>query len=107
MSVHVVTDSTFDHDVINEKDKVVLVDFWAEWCGPCRMLAPVIDSVSNRYGDQAKFYKLDTESNSDTAQKYKITGIPCVIVFKNGQEVGRMVGYKSESAFETELKQYL
>lgn len=107
MAVSEVTDTTFKDKVINQNEKFVLVDFWAEWCGPCRMLAPVVESISNKFSDQLDVYKLDTDANAQTAQDYKITGIPCVILFKNGEEVTRLTGYRSEATFETELEQHL
>lgn len=102
-----VTDQTFNDEVLAEQDKLVLVDFWAEWCNPCRMLAPVVESMETKFSETYKICKLDTDANSNTAQKYQITGIPCCIVFKKGQEVARIIGYRSESAFETELSQIL
>ncbi len=98
-----VTDSNFDHEVLQEKGKYVLVDFWAEWCGPCRMLAPVVEAMSKKFEKTVKVCKLDTDSNIQTAQTYQITNIPCCIVFKDGKEVARIVGYRSEAAFEAEL----
>ena len=107
MAVHEVTDASFSTSVGDEKEKFVLVDFWAEWCGPCRMLAPVVEAISNKYEDKVNVFKLDTDANAETAQKYQITGIPCVILFKDGEEVTRMTGYRSEATFETELEQYI
>lgn len=108
MAVLEVTDSTFQSKVLdNHSDKVVLVDFWAEWCGPCKMLAPILESISNKLSDKIEVFKLNTDQNMETAQKYQISGIPCVVVFKKGAEVGRITGFKPEPAFETELSQYL
>ncbi len=89
-----VTDSNFKAEVLDEKDKLVVVDFFAEWCGPCKMMAPVLDQVSLQLGSKAKFVKLNTDNNQDTSMQYQITGIPCLIVFKNGKEVERLVGYR-------------
>ena len=103
MSVSEVTDSNFEELVLEEKDKLVLVDFWAEWCGPCKMLAPVIKSLSEKLSDKIKFLKLDTDGNSATAQKFQITSIPCCIAFKDGKELTRIIGFRNESAMEEEL----
>ena len=107
MTITHVTDANFQDEVLNEKDKAVLVDFWAEWCGPCRMLAPVIEAMDKKYEGSLKVCKLDTDANPEIAQKYQITGIPCCIVFKNGEEASRIVGYRSESAMESDLSQYI
>ncbi|MGE4169456.1 MAG: thioredoxin [Candidatus Margulisiibacteriota bacterium] len=107
MAVSHVSDSTFKAEVLDVKDTPVLVDFWAEWCGPCRMLAPVVESLSNKFSASLKVCKLDTDSNPETAQAFQITGIPCCILFQNGKEVTRLVGYRSESAFEAELKNFV
>jgi thioredoxin 1 len=106
MSAHV-TDQNFKKEVLDEKQKYVLVDFWAEWCGPCRMLAPVVESMGKKFDAKLKVCKLDTDSNIETAQTYTITNIPCCIVFKDGKEVSRIIGYRSESAFELELSKVL
>ena len=107
MAIVNLTDDSFENEVLNEPDKAVLVDFWAEWCGPCKMLAPVIEAMSTKFSDTLKTCKLDTDSSPLSAQKYQITGIPCCILFKNGEEVSRIVGYRSESAFEEELSKLL
>jgi len=102
MSITHVTDDNFKETVLDEKEKLVLVDFWAEWCGPCRALSPIIESLSKKM-TSVKVCKIDTDANQNTAQNYEITGIPCCLIFKNGEEVKRIMGYKSESAFESEL----
>ena len=89
-----VTDGNFKAEVLDQKDKLVVVDFFADWCGPCKMMAPVLDQVSLQLGDKAKIVKLNTDNNQDTAMQYQITGIPCLIVFKNGKEVERLVGFR-------------
>ena len=102
-----VTDDNFQDEVLNENSKYVLVDFWAEWCGPCKMLTPVVEAMEQKFEESLKVCKCDTDATTDTAQKFQITGIPCCIVFKEGNEVERYVGYRSESAFETELNQLI
>ena len=102
-----VTDESFEQEVIQEQDKYVLVDFWAEWCGPCKMLKPVVEAMEKKFESELKVCKCDTDANAAIAQKYQISGIPCCIVFKEGKEVERYVGYRSESSFETELSQLM
>ena len=104
MSLTQVTDATFQEEVLNVKDIPVLVDFWATWCGPCRMLAPIVEAIAQKYAGKLKVCKLDTDNNQATAQNYQITGIPCCIVFKNGQEVDRIIGFKPQSSMEEALK---
>lgn len=106
MAITTVSDATFNQEVVKYSG-YALVDFWAEWCGPCRMLAPVIESLARKFDGKVKVCKLDTDVNPLTAQQYQITGIPCCILFKNGQEVDRFVGYRSESAFESELASHV
>lgn len=107
MAVLKVTDDNFKSEVLGEPTRHVLVDFWAEWCGPCRMMAPVIDAIDAKYGDKVKVSKLNTDEDQVTASNYQITGIPCCILFKDGKEVARIVGYKSESGFVEELKKHV
>jgi thioredoxin 1 len=84
-------DATFSQDVL-ESNVPVLVDFWAEWCGPCRMMTPTIDAVAEEYDGKAKVGKLNVDFNSQTAAKYQIRGIPALLVFKGGQVVDMRVG---------------
>ncbi|MDA1353286.1 MAG: thioredoxin [bacterium] len=102
MAVNNVVDATFKTEVL-ENSLPTVVDFWAEWCGPCRMMAPVITALSERYAGKINFFKMDTDQNPETAQNAQITGIPCCIVYKNGEEVGRIVGYRAEDSFAEEL----
>ena len=96
------TDQNFDTEVL-KSDKPVLVDFWAEWCSPCRMLAPTIEKIAADYVGKVKVGKLDTDANRDTAMKYQINAIPTVLVFKNGQLAQRIVGLKQERDFKAVL----
>jgi thioredoxin 1 len=93
------TDSNFEAEVL-KSDQPVLVDFWAEWCMPCRMLAPTIDKIADAYAGKVKVGKLDTDANRDVAMKYSINAIPTVILFKNGQVAQKFVGLKKEQEFK-------
>ena len=86
-----VTDQSFEQDVL-QAEVPVLVDFWAEWCGPCKMLAPTVEKVANEYEGKAKFVKLNIDDNNQVAQQYGIKGIPTLILFKDGSEADRTVG---------------
>ncbi len=86
-----VTDQSFEQDVL-KAEVPVLVDFWAEWCGPCKMLAPTVEKVANEYEGKAKFVKLNIDDNNLVAQQYGIKGIPTLILFKDGSEADRTVG---------------
>ena len=96
------TDQNFEQEVINS-DQPVLVDFWAEWCMPCRMLAPTIDKIANEYAGKVKVGKLDTDANRDVSIKYGISAIPTVILFKGGQVVQKFVGLRQERDFKEAL----
>ncbi len=89
--VTAVTDATFDSEV-KKSDMPVLVDFWAEWCGPCRQVAPILEELSKEFAGQLKVVKLDVDSNPGIAQAYNIRGIPSLLLFKNGQVAGQKVG---------------
>lgn len=106
MAVSEINSNDFNSKVL-EASNTVLVDFWAEWCGPCRMLAPTIEAISNTFQGQLDVYKLDTDKNQDTAQEYNISSIPCCILFKDGKEVHRIIGFKPQDAFEDEIKPFL
>jgi len=102
----IVNDNSFQKEVLEAK-LPVLVDFWAEWCGPCRMLTPVIEGVAKKYEGKLKVCKLNTDESPASAQEYNITGIPCCLVFKDGKEIARLVGFRPQAAFETELDKHL
>ena len=107
MSEHVkeVSDSSFEKDVLGAA-KPVLVDFWAEWCAPCRMLAPTVDAVAEHYGDTANVVKLNVDDNPSTAQRYGIKGIPTLILFREGKEVERVVGATSKESIMKMIEKY-
>ena len=91
-----ISDSSFDSDVL-QAEGPVLVDFWAEWCGPCKMIAPVLEELANEYGEKLKICKMDVDANPETAPKYGIRGIPTLILFNNGDVAGTKVGALSKS----------
>ncbi len=93
--VHV-TDSTFEEEVLNSSQPV-LVDYWADWCGPCKMIAPILDEITADYGDRLKVAKLNIDENPATPPKYGIRGIPTLMLFKNGQVEATKVGAMSKS----------
>ena len=93
------TDTNFESEVL-QSDQPVLVDFWAEWCMPCRMLAPTIDKIADAYEGKVKVGKVDTDSNREVAMKYQINAIPTVILFKDGQVAQKFVGLKQEREFK-------
>ena len=95
-SVVHVTESNFEEEVV-KSDVPVLVDFWAEWCGPCKMIAPILDEIAKEYGEKLKICKIDVDSNPDIAPKFGIRGIPTLIMFKDGNAESTKVGAVSKS----------
>ena len=98
MNEHIshVTDATFDSDVLKSTTPV-LVDYWAEWCGPCKMIAPVLEEIASTYAGKIKIAQMDVDANQEVPAKYGIRGIPTLILFKDGQEVAKKVGAMSKS----------
>lgn len=102
----VLTSASWTQEVLNNKG-LVLVDFWAPWCGPCKMLAPTIEELAKEYAGKAKFGKLNTDENPDIASKYKIMGIPTIMFFKNGQTVDQVVGAVPKSQLQSKIDSLL
>jgi thioredoxin 1 len=100
------SDESFESDVLNS-DKPVLVDFWAEWCGPCKMIAPILDDIANEYGDRITVGKLNVDHNNQTPPKYNIRGIPTLLLFKNGEVAGTKVGALSKAQLSEFIEQNL
>ena len=100
------TDATFDADVL-KSDQPVLVDFWAPWCGPCRMVAPVVEELSQDYDGKVKFVKLNTDENPQVAGKYGIRSIPTLLIFRGGEPVGQVVGFRPKSDLSKRLDEVL
>lgn len=100
------TDSNFEENVLNS-DKPALVDFWAVWCGPCRMVGPVVEEISNEYGDKAVVGKVDVDNNPEIASKYGIRNIPTILFIKNGEVVDKQVGAVAKGVLAEKLEALL
>ena len=105
-AAHDVTDATFEAEVLNSKD-TIMVDFWAEWCGPCRAVSPILDQIASENSDKIKIVKLNVDDNAQTAAKYQITSIPAMKVFKGGELVKTIIGAKPKPAIEADLAEFL
>jgi thioredoxin 1 len=101
-----VDDTTFEAEVLNAQ-KPILVDFWAPWCGPCRLVSPVVEAVGEAHADKIVTAKVNTDENQQLAMRYFIFCIPTLIVFKDGREAARLVGYMTQAAMEDRLREFL
>ena len=101
-----VSDTSFESEVISS-EQPVLVDFWAEWCAPCKMIAPIVEELSNEYQGQVKFTKVDVDENPEVAQKYGVRGIPTLLVFNDGAPVDQLVGALPKKTIKDKLENLL
>lgn len=102
----VISDSNFEQEVL-QSDKPVLVDFWAQWCGPCRAVSPIMDELAEDYDGKAKVAKVNVDEQGEIANRYKIMSIPTVMVFKGGQMVEKMIGARSKSEYAGLIDKHL
>jgi thioredoxin 1 len=106
MSEVVINEQNFDQEVL-KADLPVLVDFWAEWCGPCKVLGPIVAEIATEYQGKLKVGKVDVDNNNNLAMRYNVMSIPTLKFFKSGQLVGEIVGAAPKSTLEAEIKKYL
>ena len=104
--VEEISEKEFNKIINNSKNSIVLIDFFAEWCTPCLMMAPVIEELSGKF-KKVKFAKVNIDENSELAGRFKVMSIPCLIVFKNGKEIDRVIGAQQAEMIEEKLEKYL
>ncbi len=105
-NVFTATDLNLETEVLKNSG-LTMVDFWAEWCGPCKALGPTIDALADHYGERVKVYKLNVDENPNTAQRFKIRGIPTTLFLKNGEIVDQLVGNQPKDSFVTTIEKHL
>ena len=101
-----VTDATFADEVLNSSD-TIMVDFWAEWCGPCRAVSPILDAIASEHSEKIKIVKVNVDDNPELSMKYQITSIPAMKVFRGGEVVKTVIGAKPKQALEADLAEFL
>ncbi len=106
MSEIVITEENFEQEVVNS-DIPVLLDFWAPWCGPCKMLLPIVDELAKEFEGKIKIGKVNTDENMSLSSKFQITSIPCLILFKNGKPVNKLVGFRPKAVIIQEVNNVL
>lgn len=101
-----ITDATFENEVLNS-ESVTVVDFWAPWCGPCRKMGPVLDEIASDFEGKIKVAKINTDENLKTAKEYQISGLPSIVIFKNGEAKETLVGLMPKSSIVSNIEKYM
>lgn len=108
MPVTEINSQNFDDEVLlSSKDAPVLIDFWAPWCGPCKMISPIVEELSDEYGEKVKFVKINTDESPDTATKYGIMSIPTLMIFRDGEPVERIIGFTQKNNLKKKIDEQL